>query len=244
MASGIISVTVYENWVKVADTLKDSQKGQFYTAIAHYALYGEEPELPAPLDAFFELLRPSIDVSNARKQAGSIGGNLAKEKRDQDESKPGSKSGSKLGSKLGSKSGSNEKENVNENEKEKENTLSARAPAYAHEADRIAGEYPRAKVGNYRSVVEAVLRAIGREIEDHPGTETDEAVYRVESGTIAYANAVKSWREKRYISDAVKFYDTGMYNHDPATWKECTGKTGGDADPWGLNNGNQGGQEA
>ena len=92
--------------------------------------------------------------------------------------------------------------------------------------------------------MEAVLRAIGREIEDHPGTDTDEAVYRVESGTIAYANAVKSWREKRYISDAVKFYDTGMYNHDPATWKEWTGKTGGDADPWGLNNGNQGGQEA
>ena len=90
--------------------------------------------------------------------------------------------------------------------------------ACASDAERIASLYPKAKVGNFRQLVEAIINAISREL-DHPGITPEQAVGKVESGTIAYAAAVKKWKHKKFISDAVKFYDSGMYNHDPATWE-------------------------
>ena len=131
-----------------------------------------------------------------------------------------------------------------ETETETGGALRARAHECACEAEAIARKFPKEKVGDFRKVVEAVIRAIGRELEYHPDWSMTDATAVLDAGTVNYALAVHGWKEKRYISDAVKFYDTGMYNHDPATWKEWTGKTGGDADPWGLNNGNDGGQEA
>lgn len=224
MAGEVKYVAFFLSWIDAADALKsDSERGKFYTAVMHYAAYDTEPQLDGHLMLIFNLIRPIMDASKTRREKRTSAKTLSEQCTTTVRIRA-------------------PKEKEKEYEYEKEEHSLECAPAYAHEADRIAGEYPRAKVGNYRSVVESVLRAIGREIDDHPGTETDEAVYRVESGTIAYANAVKSWREKRYISDAVKFYDTGMYNHDPATWKEWTGKTGGDADPWGLNNDNEGGE--
>ena len=226
----VFSVTIYDSWVKVADTLKDAQKGQFYTAIAHYALYGEEPKLKSPLDAYFALIRASIDTSNARKQAGSNGGKKSKAN--------GKQNGKQNASKTQAKTEANGKQNAsieNENENENENTLSACAPSCACEAEAIARKYPRAKVGDFRKVVEAVIRASGREMEYHSDLSVTDAVAVVDAGTVNYALAVRNWKEKRYISDAVKFYDSGMYNHDPETWKESDGKS--DDDPWGLNNG-------
>ena len=92
--------------------------------------------------------------------------------------------------------------------------------ACASDAERIASLYPKAKVGNFRQLVEAIINAISREL-DRPGITPEQAVGKVESGTIKYATAVKQWpnKNKKYISDPVKFYDSGMYNHDPATWE-------------------------
>ena len=109
--------------------------------------------------------------------------------------------------------------NDNDNDNDLNRECVNRAHAYASDAKRIAGIYPKAKVGNYRALVESVINAIVREL-DRPGTEPDEAVFRVESGTIAYAQAVGKWKHKKYISDAVKFFDTGIYNYDPATWEQ------------------------
>ena len=97
-----------------------------------------------------------------------------------------------------------------------------RAPscAYAEEAEAIALRYPASKVGIFRKVVEAVIRAVAREVEDHPGMTPQEALEKIDAGTSAYAIATSKWKNKRSISDGVKFYDSGRYNHDPETWKE------------------------
>ena len=219
MDNSTVTVTIYEPWVRIAKRLKDADKGRFYDAILRYSLYGEEPQLSDPCDNYFELIRPFIDKSNARKIAGAKGGKAnGKQNPKQNESKPEANPEAN-----GKQNESNEKEKVKEKEKEKENTLSACAPvcAYAAEAEKIARAYPPAKVGNWRELVEAVTRAVAREVEDHPGMTVEDALHRVEDGTIAYADAVSKWKNKRYISDGVKFYDSGMYNHDPDTWKEA-----------------------
>jgi hypothetical protein len=107
---------------------------------------------------------------------------------------------------------------TNPTDKDKDLNRECVIRACASDAERIASLYPKAKVGNFRQLVEAVINAISREL-DRPGITPEQAVGKVEAGTIAYAAAVKKWTHKKYISDAVKFYDSGMYNHDPATWE-------------------------
>jgi hypothetical protein len=88
---------------------------------------------------------------------------------------------------------------------------------YALDAERIASLYPKAKVGDWKQAILAVSAAIQREIAR--GISPDRAVGIVELGTIAYADAVKKWTHKQFISQAVKFYNDGMYNFDAETWE-------------------------
>ena len=67
-------VTIFESFVRVADTLNDAEQGRLYRAITHYALDGEEPKLDTKLNAFFTLMKPVLDKSIARKAAGKKGG--------------------------------------------------------------------------------------------------------------------------------------------------------------------------
>jgi hypothetical protein len=246
----IKTVTFYDSWVTVADCLTDEQKGQFYSAIMHYALYGEQPNLKAPMDAFFTLVQPIVDKSNSRKKAGSNGG---KSKGSSNaESNSGSKTQanaeangeakSKQADKQNASNGSSnvkEKEKEKEKEKVKENNSLTRV--IACECEEIAKIYPKEKIGDFRQVVEAVSRAVQREI-DRGSSEAD-ALAIVKLGTIAYAGAAAKMKHKRYIVQAVKFFDNGIYNNDPATWngigeESKTGKTSGgydwkNPDTWG-----------
>lgn len=66
----IEAVTIFRTWVDVADTLpSDEARGRLYHAICRYALYGEEPQLDGALNAYFTLMRPSIDKSTKRRAA-------------------------------------------------------------------------------------------------------------------------------------------------------------------------------
>jgi hypothetical protein len=107
-------------------------------------------------------------------------------------------------------------EDGDEGEKERE---SARTQ-YALDAERIVSLYPKAKVGDWQQAILAVSAAIQREIDR--GISPERAVGIVELGTIAYADAVKKWTHKQFISQAVKFYNDGMYNFDAATWERET----------------------
>jgi hypothetical protein len=228
----IKTVTIYDSWVNVADTLTDEQKGQFYSAIMHYALYGEQPNLNPPLDAFFTLVQPVVDKSNARKKAGSNGGkskgssngesNTASnaESKTQATVKANAEANVKQSGKQNASNGeSKEKEKVKEKEKEKvkeKNSLTRINTAC--ECEEIARVYPKEKIGDFRQVVEAVFRAVQREIDK--GSSESDAISIVKVGTIAYAGATKNMRHKRYIMQPVKFFDNGIYNNDPETWEE------------------------
>lgn len=80
------TVTVYESFVKAAQSLSDAQRGKFYHSIMLYSLYGEEPELDDRISVLFELIRPVLDKSKMRKTAGQIGGKT-QAKRKQNASK-------------------------------------------------------------------------------------------------------------------------------------------------------------
>lgn len=219
--NGIKTVTIYDSWIKVADLLTDEQKGQFYHAIMHYALLGEEPELDAPLDAFFTLIKPNIDKSNSRKIAGSNGGKnkqnssktQAKFKQNASKSEVCLNEDDKQNS---SKTPSKEKEKEKEEEKEKvKENIHTLTSVIACECERIANLYPKAKIGDFRKVVEAIGNAVQR--EQDRGCSVNDALALVELGTREYAKAAEHI-QKRFIVQATKFYDDGIFNNDPETW--------------------------
>lgn len=68
----IQTATIFRTWVELAESLTDSDRGKFYHAICRYALFGEEPELNGVMNAYFALIRPTIEKSNRRKIAQQI----------------------------------------------------------------------------------------------------------------------------------------------------------------------------
>lgn len=74
MNADVQTVTIFRTWVQIAAALKnDAERGRLYHAICEYSLDGKEPNLEEHLQAFFTLMRPSIDKSNRRKAAQSKG---------------------------------------------------------------------------------------------------------------------------------------------------------------------------
>lgn len=196
-------------------------------AIVSYSMDGVEPEIPEHLQFGWLWFKHTIEQHNdqyrAVVEARSAAGKASAEKRKNQQVSTNPTSVALVQQK--------QQVSTKATDKDKDKDLNRecviRAHAYASDAERIAGIYPKAKVGNYRDLVKSVINAIFREL-DRPDTKKDEAVSKVESGTIAYAEAVKKWKHKKYITDAVKFFDSGMYNHDPATWEQpenISGKT-------------------
>lgn len=68
----IQTATIFRTWVELAESLTDSDRGKFYHAICRYALFGESPKLNGVMNAYFALIRPTIDKSNRRKIAQQI----------------------------------------------------------------------------------------------------------------------------------------------------------------------------
>ena len=200
--NNIKTVTIFESWVQVAETLNNEQKGEFYHAIMRYALYGEEPELTPPLDAFFSLVRPVIDKSNNRKIAGSKGG-----KNKQNSSKTQAKFKQTI------KQNASEEEEEEEEEVKGENII---APA----CEKIVKNFPKEGIRDFRKAVYAAINAVRYQL-DLPGATVESAIEVVENGIINYANAVNSWsfEEKRFIKDAEKFFNESHYLTDPVKWQ-------------------------
>ena len=68
------TVTIFRTWVQIAAALRsDAERGKLYHALCEYSLYGKEPKLEEHLQAFFTLMRPSVDKSNRRKKAQQKG---------------------------------------------------------------------------------------------------------------------------------------------------------------------------
>lgn len=105
-------------------------------------------------------------------------------------------------------------QNKNENTEGEERVCVSRTCAM--EAERIANLYPRAKIGNWQKTVTAVLNAIQREFDR--GNSVNDAVSLLELKTREYAKAAEKMKHKRFIIQATKFFDDGIYNNDPETW--------------------------
>ena len=105
---GRTQFTFYESFHKALDRIKKkADKADAYDAICRYALYGEVPDLDNIPDAAaiaFELIRPTLDASKRKAEAGSKGGK---------------QNGSKT--EANRKRGESETEKEDETEKEKEN---------------------------------------------------------------------------------------------------------------------------
>ena len=86
----------------------------------------------------------------------------------------------------------------------------------AIEAEKIANLYPTAKIGNWQQTVKSIISAIQREFDR--GNSVNNAIALVESGTREYAKAAEKITHKRFIFQAKKFFDEGIYNNDPETW--------------------------
>lgn len=99
--------TFYESFHKALDRIKKkADKADAYDAICRYALYGEVPDLDNLPDAAaiaFELIRPTLDASKRKAEAGAKGGK---------------QNGSKV--EANRKRGESETEKEDEKEKEKE----------------------------------------------------------------------------------------------------------------------------
>lgn len=68
----IQTATIFRTWVELAESLTDSDRGKFYHAICRYALFGEEQQLNGVMNAYFALIRPTIEKSNRRKIAQQL----------------------------------------------------------------------------------------------------------------------------------------------------------------------------
>ena len=111
----------------------------------------------------------------------------------------------------------NGKQNT-ENEEERDNAPAHGVSEIMVAAEEIAKIYPRDKIGIFRNAVNVIAEAIQREMEQCC-RELTEAIATVKSGTMEYALAVREWKDKSFISTPENFFGSGMYNHDPATFK-------------------------
>lgn len=68
------SFTWFEKFGEVCSKLSDEDRKEFVYAIAMYGMYGEEVELPYPLDALFASVKDDVDNSKSARKSGSKGG--------------------------------------------------------------------------------------------------------------------------------------------------------------------------
>ncbi len=145
--------TFYASFARAAERIKKKEdRCDFYDVIKDYALYGQEPDfdaLPDSVAVAFELVRPNLDASKRKAEAGKRGGTTKQEesneqanaskakatakqtasKRKQSESKhKQTQANGKQGETASEKEREKEKEGEIEIEKEKENDSSFSPP--------------------------------------------------------------------------------------------------------------------
>lgn len=82
--------TFFRSYGEALENLPDDERLKCYDAIYRYAIFGEEPELDGIAKGFFTLMKPNIDKSIKRAEAGKLGGE-SDTNDNQNESKPKAK---------------------------------------------------------------------------------------------------------------------------------------------------------
>lgn len=71
----------YFTFRDTAQTMTPKQRAAFYEAIIDYAVTGIEPTLPKSISGYFPLIKPILDTSQKRYEAGEKGGRPSKDAR-------------------------------------------------------------------------------------------------------------------------------------------------------------------
>lgn len=180
-------------------------------AIQQYGMDNENPEIPEHLAFGWQWFKSSIDAHREQYEAKCDKNRSSAQKR-WNKSMQTDANGCEC-----MQMDANDADKDNDNDNNKSVCLNTRAQC-ADDAVKIANLYPKAKIGNWKQVVMAVSDAIQREFDR--GNSANDASALVELGTRAYAKAVNAGRiQKRYIHQAVKFFEDGIYNNDPETWE-------------------------
>ena len=68
-------INIFESYADAGQQLPQRDKERFYTALIEFIGYGKEPELDGPAAAVFTAIRPTLEKSKKRAEAGRAGGN-------------------------------------------------------------------------------------------------------------------------------------------------------------------------
>ena len=109
------SFVFYRSFFEAVECLDKDAQADCFTAIAKYALYGEEPEIEGAARGIFISIKPQIDANNRRYENGCKGG---KPKANQTVTKTEPKANQTI-TKIKPNENDNENENENDNDNEK-----------------------------------------------------------------------------------------------------------------------------
>lgn len=236
------SFIFYRSFAEALDGLSDKDRLAILDAIIAKSLYFEEKPLKGIQKNLFALIAPQIEANNKRYLNG------CQEKKKQNESKTEAnnkqdKSKDEANNKQTiSKTQANENDNVNDNiisppynppplkvvdreRKLSEFDLSLFTNKTIDTVDNITRNYPR-KGFIQTNAQCAILNAIQREMDK--GNNEEQACTIIDNGVTSYMKAVKNWqkKDKRFITDIVKFFKTGMYLEDPIIWQRENNNVG------------------
>lgn len=118
--------TFYESFYKAAKRIQDPlARAQVYDAICDYALYGIAPDMDSLADVAaiaFELIKPNLDASRKKAEAGRVGGSR---KQNRSTCEANRKQGKHQSKKETETENKNKNKNKNEKEDEKESYMGA-----------------------------------------------------------------------------------------------------------------------
>lgn len=96
-------MNINDAFIEAGETLSASARQAFYAALVEYLSVGREPSLSGPALSVFTAIRPELDKSRARSEAGRKGGRPRKQSGNQTKKQTESKTETKTESKPESK---------------------------------------------------------------------------------------------------------------------------------------------
>ena len=89
-----------DSHIEAGQELSERERKDFYTALIEYVAYGREPKLSGTAKAVFIAIKPVLENSRARAEAGRAGGSKPKAKRQANAKQTAKQNGSKTVSKM------------------------------------------------------------------------------------------------------------------------------------------------
>ena len=120
-----------DSHIDAGQELSAKDRQAYYAAIVEYLYYGTVPKLTGAAKAVFVAIRPTLDNSRARAEAGRNGGSKQASKREANDQAKRKQSGSKQASKREANDQANEHQTSNETESKRASYQDSPSPSYS-----------------------------------------------------------------------------------------------------------------